>query len=129
MGYGKSKYANPGDRPQLANMSKTNRKSIVTKLASDNPNLQRALGVGTSSNKKRQSSFMKKVNQPLIKNQIKEDLLDAFMQLIDQERLIEQAKINLITHSDFNLFDAFKVFDQAGRGCLTLSELYNSLVN
>lgn len=54
---------------------------------------------------------MKKVNQPLIKNQIKEDLLDAFMQLIDQERLIEQAKINLISHSDFNLFDSFQVFD------------------
>jgi len=44
-------------------------------------------------------------------NQIKESLLDAFMQLIDQERLIERQKINLTMHSDFNLFDSFKVFD------------------
>jgi len=51
------------------------------------------------------------------------------MQLIDQERLTEQAKINLITHADFNLFDAFKIFDILGRGSLTLSELYNALVN
>jgi len=87
------------------------------------------LGVGPGASKGKQSSFMKKVNQPLIKNQIKEDLLDAFMQLIDQERLIEQSKISLISHSDFNVFDAFKIFDQMGRGCLTLSELYNGLVN
>ena len=72
---------------------------------------------------------MKKMNRPLIANQIKDDLLDAFMQLIDQERLIEHSKINLISHSDFNLFDAYKVFDQMGRGCLTLAELYNGLVN
>jgi len=32
---------------------------------------------------------MKNMNKPLIQNQIKEDLLSAFMQLIDQERLIE----------------------------------------
>jgi len=51
------------------------------------------------------------------------------MQLIDQERLSEQAKINLITHADFNLFDSFKIFDILGRGSLTLSEMYNALVN
>lgn len=62
-------------------------------------------------------------------NQIREDLLDAFLQLIDQERLIEQAKINLAMHTDFNLFDAFKIFDVMGRGSITLAELYNGLVH
>ena len=57
---------------------------------------------------------MKNINKPLIMNQVKEDLLDAFMQLIDQERLIEQAKINLGMHTDFNLFDSFKIFDVMG---------------
>ena len=62
-------------------------------------------------------------------NQVKEDLLDAFMQLIDQERLIEQAKINLGMHTDFNLFDSFKIFDVMGKGSITLAELYNGMVN
>jgi hypothetical protein len=60
---------------------------------------------------------------------VKEELLDAFLQLIDQERLIEQSKIQLIMHADFNLFDAFKIFDDMGRGSLTLAELYNGMVN
>lgn len=62
-------------------------------------------------------------------NQVKEELLDAFLQLIDQERLIESSKIKLVMHSDFNLFDSFKIFDDMGRGSLTLPELYNGIVN
>ena len=38
-------------------------------------------------------------------------------------------KINMSQHIDFNLFDAFKIFDIMGRGSLTLGELYNGLVN
>jgi len=68
MGFGKSKYNNPAARPQLQNVGKVNRKAIITKFASNNPNLQRALGVGSDAPKKGQSSFMKKVNQPLIKH-------------------------------------------------------------
>ena len=41
------------------------------------------------------------------------------MQLIDQERLIEQSKINLVHHIDFNIFDCFRVFDNMGRGSIT----------
>ena len=32
-------------------------------------------------------------------------------------------------HADFNLFDAFKVFDTLARGSLTLSELNAGLTN
>jgi Ca2+-binding EF-hand superfamily protein len=72
---------------------------------------------------------MKKMNKPLLMSTIKEEVLDAFTQLIDQERLIEQTKINLIQHADFNLFDAFKIFDDMARGSLTIDELYNGLVH
>lgn len=50
------------------------------------------------------------------------------MQLIDQERLIEQSKINLITHADFNIFDTFRVFDTMGRGSITQQELFQGLM-
>lgn len=62
---------------------------------------------------------MKKLNKPMIQNQIQNDLLDTFMQLIDQERLIEQSKINVVSHADFNMFDTFRIFDILGRGCIT----------
>lgn len=58
-----------------------NKRTIYTKLSSDNKSLQRALL--STNGKKRQSNFMKKMNKPLIMNQVKEDLLDTFMQLID----------------------------------------------
>jgi hypothetical protein len=47
--------------------------------------MQRALGIGN----KKQSQFMEKVNQPLLRNQTTEDLVDALMQLLGQERHIE----------------------------------------
>ena len=87
---------------------------IFTKLSSNNPSMIKALTPGQN-----QSAFMKKLNKPMEKNQIQNDLLDAFMQLIDQERLIEQSKINLVTHADFNMFDTFRGFDTMGRGCIT----------
>jgi len=51
------------------------------------------------------------------------------MQLVGQERHIEQSKIRLIEHTDFNIFDAFKMFDQMGKGSLTISEIHSGLVN
>ena len=42
--------------------------------------------------------------------------------------MIEASKLAVAGHADFNLFDAFRIFDVMGRGCLTLSELYNGLV-
>jgi len=119
----KTKYADPDQRPQLKN---SNKRPINTKIQSQSRSVQKALGIGS---KKKQSSFMKNINRPLIQNQIKEDLLSAFMQLIYQERLIEQSKLRLIMHADFNLFDAFKIFDQLARGSLTLSELNAGLIN
>ena len=121
--YGKSKYSDPMQRPNISNpksASKKTRNDFFVK--SDSKAMKNAL-----SNSK--SNFMKKMNKPLLMNQVKEDILDAFLALIDQERLIESSKIQLIMHTDFNLFDAFKIFDDMGRGSLTLQELYNGLVH
>lgn len=51
------------------------------------------------------------------------------MQFIDCERHIENAKIRLSEHTDFNLFDAFKLFDQLAKGSLTITELAVGLIN
>ena len=64
----------------------------------------------------------------MIEESVREQLVDSMMQIIDQERMIEGSKLALAGHADFNLFDAFRIFDVMGRGCLTLSELYNGLV-
>ena len=51
------------------------------------------------------------------------------MQFVDQERLIEHAKTKLVEHTDFNLFDSFKLFDTMARGSLTYAELSAGLSN
>ena len=119
-----SPYSNPGERPQHSKAHKVSKSIVMSRLASDNPSLIQALVP-----KKKQSVFMKQANKPLIQAQLKEDLLNCFMALIDQERMIEQTKIALAGHADFNIFDCFRVFDHLGRGCLTMAELYNGLVN
>ena len=60
---------------------------------------------------------------------MKEDILDVFMQFIDQERLLESSKMRLVSHLDFNLFDAFKIFDVLAKGSLTIHELNSGLIN
>jgi len=40
---------------------------------------------------------------------------------------LEQQKMRLVEHTDFNLFDAFKIFDIMARGSLTLNELNQGL--
>lgn len=68
------------------------------------------------------------MNKPLIRTHTTNDLVDAFLELIDQERYIENTKIKLIEHTDFNLYDAFKIFDQLGKGSLTITEVANGLI-
>lgn len=71
---------------------------------------------------------MKKINKPLIRTHTGNDLSDAFLELVDLERHIENAKIKLSEHPDFNLYDAFKLFDQLGKGSLTITEVATGLI-
>jgi Ca2+-binding EF-hand superfamily protein len=45
------------------------------------------------------------------------------------ERNLERVKIDLSLRTDFNLIDAFRVFDRDGKGWITASELKEGLTN
>ena len=50
-----------------------------------------------------------------------------FKDLVFLEREIESAKIEVALKSDFNLMDAFRLFDQAGRGFITQHDFTEGL--
>jgi hypothetical protein len=47
------------------------------------------------------------------------ELSDWFKQILFIEKDIESAKIELSLKHDFNLVDAFRLFDRQGLGCIT----------
>jgi hypothetical protein len=71
---------------------------------------------------------MKKINKPLVRTHTANDLVDVFLELIDLERQVENTKTKLAEHTDFNLYDAFKIFDQLSKGSLTITEVANGLI-
>ena len=52
-----------------------------------------------------------------------DDLVTALKGQLNQERDIDQAKIDLTNRPDFNLFDAFRIFDIDNRGYVLSSDL------
>ena len=52
-----------------------------------------------------------------------DELVQGLRDLIRIEGEIEQEKVHLANRSDFNLTDAFKIFDQRGYGCVDRWEL------
>lgn len=55
------------------------------------------------------------------------DLVKALYDIIREERDLETAKINLARRADYNLYDAFRIFDTTNRGFITLGELRDGL--
>lgn len=55
------------------------------------------------------------------------DLVKGLYDIIREERDLESAKINLAKRPDFNLSDAFKIFDTSSRGYVTLGDLRDGL--
>ena len=49
-------------------------------------------------------------------------------EIVFSEREVESAKIELALKSDFNLVDAFRMFDLKGVGCFTAQDLSDGLV-
>lgn len=58
-----------------------------------------------------------------IKLEIEDETARVLKEHVNLEREIENAKINLSMKSDFNLFDAFKIFDLNNNGYISVSEL------
>jgi len=56
-----------------------------------------------------------------------EQLSNIFKDLVFLEREVESAKIEVALKSDFNLMDAFRLFDQAGRGFITQHDFTEGL--
>lgn len=54
-------------------------------------------------------------------------MVDVFRQQLELERQLERAKVDLSLRTDFNLIDAFRIFDSDGKGWLTASEIKEGL--
>lgn len=64
---------------------------------------------------------------PLMTSTQEYDLVKGLYDIIKEERDLENAKLNLARRLDFNLYDAFKIFDTCSRGYITLADLRDGL--
>ena len=65
--------------------------------------------------------------QPLLRLEDEDELVRALREQISLEKELEQAKVSLVQRADFNLYDAFRVFDIDARGYITYSDLKSGL--
>lgn len=61
--------------------------------------------------------------QPLLRLEEEDELVRALREQISLEKEIENAKISLAQRHDFNLYDAFRIFDIDARGYITYTDL------
>lgn len=52
-----------------------------------------------------------------------DELVRALREYMNLERELENAKISLTQTPDFNIFDAFRIFDMDSRGWISLTDL------
>ena len=55
-------------------------------------------------------------------------IVNLFRDQLNLERQLERVKIDLSLRTDFNLIDAFRVFDVDGKGWITAGEIKEGLV-
>ena len=65
--------------------------------------------------------------KPILNLREEDELVHSLRDLISLERELESNKVTLALKSDFNLTDAFKIFDQAYRGSVTIHDLRDGL--
>jgi Ca2+-binding EF-hand superfamily protein len=65
--------------------------------------------------------------KPILRITDEDELVHALKELCDLERELETAKINLANKSDFNLTDAFNIFDQARYGSVSVYDIQSGL--
>lgn len=54
-------------------------------------------------------------------------MVNLFREQLELERRLERVKIDLSLRTDFNLIDAFRIFDESGKGWITPSEVKEGL--
>ena len=64
---------------------------------------------------------------PCLPSSTEYELVKGLYDIIREERDLETSKINLARRSDFNLYDAFKIFDVTSKGYITIADLREGL--
>ena len=59
--------------------------------------------------------------------QEEDELVRILRELCNLQVEVEQSKLDLVRQSDFNLRDAFEIFDVTGKGWVTTSEMKEAL--
>lgn len=54
---------------------------------------------------------------------IEVELVNVFREQLSLERALERAKVDLSLRTDFNLIDAFRIFDVEGKGWISPDEI------
>ena len=67
-------------------------------------------------------------NNEVSQKELELQLATLFRDQLELERALESAKVDLSLRTDFNLIDAFRVFDVLGKGWITASEIKEGLV-
>jgi Ca2+-binding EF-hand superfamily protein len=65
--------------------------------------------------------------KPILNLREEDELVHSLRDIIQLERELESNKTSLALKSDFNLTDAFKIFDQSYRGSVTIHDLRDGL--
>eukprot|EP00331_Platyophrya_macrostoma_P021349 CAMPEP_0176446816 /NCGR_PEP_ID=MMETSP0127-20121128/24576_1 /TAXON_ID=938130 /ORGANISM="Platyophrya macrostoma, Strain WH" /LENGTH=546 /DNA_ID=CAMNT_0017832973 /DNA_START=42 /DNA_END=1682 /DNA_ORIENTATION=- len=78
------------------------------------PSKSQSLSTSRSKISKASSSKDKDINEQLIR---------FFREFINLEKEVELTKQDLALRTDFNLFDAYRLFDQKGRGLISVNEI------
>ncbi|CAG9328506.1 unnamed protein product [Blepharisma stoltei] len=73
-----------------------------------------------------ESSLSYQINS-ISKENVENDLISLFKEQIKLSRDLERLKIELSDKLDFNLIDAFRMFDLNDKGSITVSEIENTL--
>ena len=67
--------------------------------------------------------------KPILRIHEEDDMIHALKEQCNLEAELESGKINLANKSDFNLFDAFNIFDINRNGFITVHELLHGLAS
>ena len=59
--------------------------------------------------------------------QLELSMVNLFREQLELEKRLERVKIDLTLRTDFNLIDAFRIFDSEGKGWITPQEVKESL--
>lgn len=54
-------------------------------------------------------------------------MVNLFREQLELEKRLERVKVDLSLRTDFNLIDAFRIFDLEGKGWVTVAEVKEGL--